>query len=169
MLSLIPVIVGIIASMFVSLFAINTQSSLDYVDQNPWMLQTYNNINAIILLLPLLAISGEFSIIINQLNLLFVPETFFSLVLSGILGFLIGICTNLQIKYTSALTHNVSGTAKSCLQTIIAVIINKETDHSIAWWIGSILVLVGSGLYSCVRNNEMVKSHQSSNPPENNN
>jgi len=38
-------------------------------------------------------------------------------------GFLINISTFLQIKHTSPLTHNVSGTAKACVQTILGIMI----------------------------------------------
>ncbi|KAF1741856.1 LOW QUALITY PROTEIN: hypothetical protein MXB_5230 [Myxobolus squamalis] len=133
MLSLVPALVGTLASMFVSLFAIFTKSSLEYVNQNPWMFQTFNNINALFIIFPLLPITGELSLVINQIHYIFSPEIFFSLLISGVLGFLIGICTTLQIQYTSALTHNISGTAKA--------------------------YFVGSGMYSYVCNKEMTAAH----------
>lgn len=157
-ISFVPVMVGVLSSVFVSLFSIYTQQALDAVERNPWLLQTVVNINAVILIMPLLPITGETSVIINQFGAIFSGRVLFCLIVSGILGFLIGIFTNLQIKYTSALTHNISGTSKSCVQTLVAVLINNEWYHSASWWCGSILVLVGSALYSYVRNQEMARS-----------
>ena len=74
--------------------------------------------------------------------------------LAGIFGFLIGIVTIAQISLTSPLTHNISGTAKASVQTIIAVLFfgDKMTFRSA---IGTIMVLGGTFLYSLVRSREM--------------
>lgn len=50
-------------------------------------------------------------------------------------------------KVTSALTHNISGTAKAAFQTVMAVVIWTETK-TFLWWLSNIVVLVGSGLYT---------------------
>jgi hypothetical protein len=47
-------------------------------------------------------------------------HTQYLLIFAGVLGTLMNIASFFQIKYTSALTHNVSGTAKSCVQSILA-------------------------------------------------
>ena len=74
--------------------------------------------------------------------------------LAGIFGFLIGIVTIAQISLTSPLTHNISGTAKACVQTIIAVLFlgDKMSLRSV---FGTICVLFGTFMYSLVRNYEM--------------
>ena len=74
--------------------------------------------------------------------------------MAGIFGFLIGIVTIAQISLTSPLTHNVSGTAKACVQTIIAVLFlgDKMSLRSV---FGTICVLFGTFMYSLVRNYEM--------------
>jgi hypothetical protein len=41
------------------------------------------------------------------------------LILSGLMGYLINIAIFMQIRYTSALTNAVSGTAKGCVQTAV--------------------------------------------------
>ena len=46
--------------------------------------------------------------------------------LAGVAGFLINIATYLQIKYTSPLTHAISGTAKACVQTVLGVMIYRN-------------------------------------------
>ena len=74
--------------------------------------------------------------------------------LAGIFGFLIGIVTIAQISLTSPLTHNISGTAKACVQTIIAVLFlgDKMSLRSV---FGTTCVLFGTFMYSVVRNYEM--------------
>lgn len=74
--------------------------------------------------------------------------------LAGVLGFLIGIVTVMQIQHTSPLTHNISGTAKACVQTILAYLIWKN-DSTLKGNIGVLLVIVGSGIYAYVRMLEM--------------
>lgn len=73
---------------------------------------------------------------------------------AGVLGFLIGIVTVMQIQHTSPLTHNISGTAKACVQTILAYIIWKN-DSTVKGNIGVFLVILGSGIYAFVRMQEM--------------
>lgn len=73
---------------------------------------------------------------------------------AGVLGFLIGIVTVMQIQHTSPLTHNISGTAKACVQTILAYMIWKN-DSTVKGNIGVFLVILGSGIYAFVRMQEM--------------
>jgi GDP-fucose transporter C1 len=56
----------------------------------------------------------------------------------------------MQVKATSPLTHNISGTAKAAAQSLLAFYIwgNKATVKGI---LGIILVLSGSGLYTWVQ------------------
>ena len=81
--------------------------------------------------------------------------------LAGIFGFLIGIVTIAQISLTSPLTHNISGTAKACVQTIIAVLFlgDKMSLRSV---FGTTCVLFGTFMYSVVRNYEMDQKKKNS-------
>ena len=81
--------------------------------------------------------------------------------MAGIFGFLIGIVTIAQISLTSPLTHNISGTAKACVQTIIAVLFlgDKMSLRSV---FGTICVLFGTFMYSLVRNYEMDQKKKNS-------
>ena len=58
------------------------------------------------------------------------------------------------MQATSALTHNISGTAKACVQTVLALLYfqNPTTTKNL---LGIALVLGGSMLYTAVRNAEM--------------
>ena len=63
------------------------------------------------------------------------------------------------MQATSALTHNISGTAKACCQTLLAVWIYQDTK-TWQWWIANMTVLGGSGLYARVQQLEMEWNHK---------
>jgi GDP-fucose transporter C1 len=147
------VLFGILASLCVSLNAIYTKKMLPIVDNNIWHLQLYNNVNACLLFLPLMALLGEFN------EVLTFPKLgsgyfWFMMTLGGLFGIAIGYMTGLQIKVTSPLTHNISGTAKACVQTIISVTYFHEVK-TVLWWLSNFLVLGGSLAYTYVRHGEM--------------
>ena len=98
------------------------------------------------------------------------------MIITGIMGFAIGLVTVMQVKATSPLTHNISGTAKAAAQvlytahmnhSIVHVFINflssiKHGQSLMAFYIwgnkatfngilGIFLVLGGSGLYTWVQ------------------
>lgn len=83
--------------------------------------------------------------------------------IAGVFGFLIGIVTIAQINLTSPLTHNISGTAKACVQTLVAVIFlgDKMSMRSV---MGTACVLFGTFMYSVVRSREMDKNKVKSSP-----
>ena len=157
-LSFTGVLYGLLASLFVALNAIYTKKSLNAVDNNIWKLTIYNNFNACIIFLPLILIFNE------QKEILYFPKIFdgyfwFAMTVSGVLGFSMGYVTSLQIQVTSALTHNVSGTAKAYVQTLLGVMYYHEVKTYL-WWFSNVLVLVGAALYSQVRGKEMKSKHQ---------
>lgn len=100
-------------------------------------------------------VNGEIGRII-QYNSLFEAWFWLALTIGGICGFSIGFVTALQIKVTSPLTHNISGTAKACAQTIIATNWYHE-NRSTLWWLSNFVVLFGSSLYARVKQLEMDK------------
>lgn len=108
-----------------------------------------------------MVINGEFQSLItvhqesNSVQLLWTL-----LLISSLFGFLIGFVTTLQIKYTSPLTHNISGTAKACAQTILATQIYVERK-TINWWLSNFIVLAASAAYTRVKQLEMKYIHQS--------
>jgi GDP-fucose transporter C1 len=157
-LSILGVIFGVLASLFVSLNAIYTKSVLTAVDNSIWLLTFYNNINACLLMIPLMIVTGEFQVLFNYDQL--TDLTFWALMTtSGFFGFGIGYITGLQIKVTSPLTHNISGTAKACAQTLIAVIWFNEIKSAL-WWLSNGLVIFGSGAYTRVKQLEMKQAHE---------
>lgn len=157
-LSYIGVVFGVLASLCVSLNAIYTKKVLPVVDSNIWRLQLYNNFNAVLLFLPLMVICGEVKAIYG-FHMLTSAYFWGMMFLGGLFGIAIGYVTGLQIKVTSPLTHNVSGTAKACAQTILSVTVNHETKTAL-WWFSNALVLGGSTAYTFVKHQEM-KTEQS--------
>lgn len=146
---------GVLASAFVSLNAIYTKKVMPAVDGNIWKLSYYNNINACVLFLPLILVFGELGSLASFSQI--TDLRFWGMMtLGGVFGFAIGYVTGLQIKFTSPLTHNVSGTAKACAQTVIAVVYNSSSK-SMLWWTSNMMVLGGSSAYTWVKGREMKK------------
>lgn len=152
--SMVGTVFGIVSSVFVSLNTIMTKKVMDVVDGNEWTLCGYNNMNALIMFLPVILITDERSVIMANTHLLFSPSYWTLMVIGGVFGFLIGIVTIMQIKVTSPLTHNISGTAKACVQTVLALLIWRNATN-FANVMGILMVLAGSLLYSWVRTREM--------------
>lgn len=152
---------GILASLCVSLNAIYTKKVLPVVDGSIWRLTFYNNVNACVLFFPLMMLLGEFRTLYH-FDKLGNPSFWGMMTLGGVFGFAIGYVTGLQIKFTSPLTHNVSGTAKACAQTVLAVIYFEETK-SFLWWMSNLMVLGGSFAYTWVKGLEMRKVQEDSN------
>ena len=152
------IVFGICASCSVALNAIYTKKILPIVDNNIWRLALYNNVNATILFIPLMLMFGEATEIIN-FPLLSSPHFWFLMTLSGVFGFAIGTITGLQIQFTSPLTHNISGTAKAAVQTVIACVYFNDHKSSL-WWLSNLTVLGGSGAYTEVKRREMKKQHR---------
>ncbi|XP_015908279.1 GDP-fucose transporter 1 [Parasteatoda tepidariorum] len=157
-LSIKGVIYGILASLFVSLYSIYMKKILPVVDGNIWRLTFYNNVNAVFLFIPLMLLFGEIFVI---MDFHLISDSYFwaLMLVGGTFGFAIGYVTGLQIKVTSPLTHNISGTAKACAQTVFAVAWFNETKSPI-WWISNSIVLLGSAAYTRVRQLEMMADYQ---------
>uniref|UniRef100_A0A8C8RH59 Solute carrier family 35 member C1 n=1 Tax=Pelusios castaneus TaxID=367368 RepID=A0A8C8RH59_9SAUR len=164
-LSWAGILFGILASLCVSLNAIYTKKVLPAVDGSIWRLTFYNNMNACVLFLPLMVLFGEFHTLYH-FDKLGNPGFWGMMTLGGVFGFAIGYVTGLQIKFTSPLTHNVSGTAKACAQTVLAVCYYEETK-SFLWWTSNMMVLGGSFAYTWVKGLEMKKAQEESTPKAN--
>ena len=139
------------------MYSIYTKKVLPCVDDNIWKLTFYNNINACVLFIPLLLLAGDFSTLMVFKNI--GSLSFWGIMLvSGLFGFAIGYVTGLQIQVTSPLTHNISGTAKACAQTVMATTYYAEVKP-LLWWLSNGIVLLGSAAYTQVKRLEMKKAH----------
>jgi len=162
--SLVGTLFGVVSSVFVSLNSIAQKRYMSAVEDNVWRLSAYNNANACLLFPALIVLSGELATIAEFSAAFFSATFWFNSVLGGVFGFLIGIVTTLQIKATSPLTHNISGTAKACVQTVLAFWIwqNPTSYENVA---GIALVLFASMAYGYVRNEEMRAEAAAKRPP----
>lgn len=164
--SLIGTIAGVMSSLFVSLNSIFTKKVLPVVDDNHWRLTFYNNVNACMLFIPLIAYF-EGRVIMKYVDTQLVSATFWSaMTVAGFFGFSIGIVTVLQIKATSPLSHNISGTAKAAVQSLMAFYIwgNEATVLGV---LGIFTVLGGSLLYTIVKMRENQAAVPQAPPPRN--
>ncbi|KAK4519042.1 uncharacterized protein ATC70_009270 [Mucor velutinosus] len=151
------VVYGVGSSAFVALYGIYVQKTLAAVDNNQWKLLHYNTTLAIIFLSPLLLLSGEISEIVSTSDIIYTFNFWILMTITGITGFGINIAMFLQVKYTSALTNTISGTAKSCVQTVLAAMIFQNPISGLNG-LGIFLALVGSGYYGWVRYQERIAS-----------
>ena len=147
--SLIGTVCGVLSSIFVSLNSIYTAKVLPKVDGDKSLLLYYNNVNGSILFLPLIFLY-EYSLLRENFDKFLSFRFWLAMTFTGIMGYAIGLVTVMQVKYTSPLTHNISGTAKAALQSLLAFYIwgNEATFKGI---LGILLVIVGSGLYTWVQ------------------
>jgi GDP-fucose transporter C1 len=151
-LSVRGAIYGVISSVFAALYAIVVKRALSLLDGNEYLLIEYNTPIAIVALTPSVWIGGEFSVLREGRSMRFWGMQTFA----GIVGFIINIAVFLNIKYTSALTHNLTGTVKSCLQTILAFFVFRGTEVMTRnKFIGIVLVIGFSTYYIFVRRIEM--------------
>lgn len=159
-ISIVGVLSGVFASLCVALYAIFTKKVLKVVGDNIWRLQYYNNLNAVLLL--------SVGVLVMERSVLahfehwWSPHFWFLMVMAGVFGIAIGYVTSLQIQVTSPLTHNVSGTAKACAQTVLGCLAYSE-DKPFWWWVSNMLVLGGSSGYTYVRMKEMTMNREENN------
>eukprot|EP01098_Paradermamoeba_levis_P015610 TRINITY_DN8019_c0_g1_i2.p2 TRINITY_DN8019_c0_g1~~TRINITY_DN8019_c0_g1_i2.p2 ORF type:complete len:453 (-),score=124.41 TRINITY_DN8019_c0_g1_i2:82-1440(-) len=147
------IIFGVISSLFVSLYSIYVKKAMPVVNDNQWKLMGYNTTSSLILMLPIVFFSGEWTALVSSTH--FYSRTFWlTMTLTGVFGYILNIAIYLQIKYTSPLTHNLSGTAKATVQTLLSVWIYKNEITPMNGF-GIFLVILGSFLYSHVRYQEM--------------
>lgn len=157
-LSVLGTFYGILGSLMLSLYSIQTKRVLPTVNQDIWLLSYYNNAYSVIIFLPLIIANGEHTTVYNydKIGSLFFWNT---MLVGGICGFAIGYVTALQIKVTSPLTHNVSGTAKACAQTVLATHWYNE-QKSFLWWTSNFVVLGASATYARLRQLDLNKQYK---------
>ena len=154
---ILHMIFGVLASLFLALYAIFVKKSLPLVDDNIWKLLFYNNLSGVIILLPVMTIIKEWAIVLN-FQYWSSPPFWLLLLVVGMLGVTIGYISSLQIQVTSPLTHTISGAAKAHTQTIIACM--YDTHYKTPWWwFCNSLVLGGSSVYAIISMREMKKNH----------
>ena len=161
-LSVRGVVFGLTTSVFIALSGIFTKQALAVVDKDSVRLTLYNNANAFVLLAPVAIGSGQAYSVIS-LGLL-VSRTFVSLlVVSSLLGFLIGWISAVQINVTSPVTHHISANAKAVMQTLIAVVYYSDMKPPL-WWLSVFMVVGGALSYALVRLRETAPTKADAGP-----
>ena len=155
--SLFGTFFGVIGSLTLSLYSIHTKKVLPLVNDEIWLLSYYNNVYSVVLFLPLMLLNGEFQTVYNYDKISDI-EFWSALSIGGICGFAIGYVTSLQIKVTSPLTHNISGTAKACVQTVLATHWYNESKPFL-WWLSNVIVLTASAAYVKIKQLGMQEAH----------
>jgi GDP-fucose transporter C1 len=143
---------GVCSSCFLATYTIVVKKVISHLDDNEFLLIEYNTPIAIIVLAPFVWFSGEFDILKEPRTRHFwIMQT-----VTGVVGFVINIAIFLNIKYTTPLTHNLSGTLKACLQTLLAfVFFPKGETMTPLKALGTALVIGFSAYYAFVRKAEM--------------
>jgi GDP-fucose transporter C1 len=144
--SFLGTVSGVMSSVFVSGNSIYTKKITKDMELDNSLLLYYNNLNASMLFLPLIVLF-EYGIIWEHREYLVSLFFWFCMTITGFMGFAIGLVTVMQVNATSPLTHNISGTAKAAVQSLLAFYIwgNAWTFKGI---LGIFLVLGGSGFYT---------------------
>ncbi|XP_014482020.1 PREDICTED: GDP-fucose transporter 1 [Dinoponera quadriceps] len=157
-LSVVGTLFGVAGSLLLALYSIRMKRTLPDVNQDVFLLSYYNNTYSIVILIPLMLINGEHTAVFNY-EKLWHPFFWLALTIGGLFGFAIGYFTALQVKVTSPLTHNISGTAKACAQTVLATYWFDETK-TFLWWMSNIIVLTASAYYARVRQLSLSKEYK---------
>lgn len=150
--SVVGSLFGVASSAFVALYGIYVKKALNVLNNDSDILLVYNTILSIVLLLPFI-LASEMGVLLDA-PVLRTWSAWVELTVAGVFGLLINIATYLQISLTSALTHNISGTAKACAQTVLGFMIYRN-PVSLASGVGITCVIVGAFLYTYVRKQEM--------------
>ncbi|XP_012226224.1 GDP-fucose transporter 1 [Linepithema humile] len=157
-LSVLGTFFGVLGSLLLSLYSIRMKQTLPAVNQDIWLLSYYNNVYSVIIFIPLMILNDEPTTIYNYEKLRH-PFFWGAMTAGGIFGFAIGYFTALQIQVTSPLTHNVSGTAKACAQTVLATYWFNE-KKSFLWWVSNVIVLTASAFYAKIRQLDLRKEYK---------
>lgn len=145
-LSVFGIIYGLVASFSAAVCGIMFKKTESILDRDSLKLAYYNNINSVILFLPIVLSSGQFSSVMDS-DFKFQSRFWALLILGGCFSLALGWVSALQIKYTSPVAHHLSINAKSVMQTVLAVIFYQE-NKTIFWWLGNFLVVFGIFLYA---------------------
>ncbi|KAL6047034.1 TPT domain-containing protein [Balamuthia mandrillaris] len=170
--SVIGLCFGILSSLFVAMHGLQVKRTLSQIDHrdNEWLTAHYNTLMSLFLLLPLILLSGEPSGLLPFLAER--PLRWWSdsemlgfwamMTLTGLLGFSINLAVFMMIKHTSPLTSVIVGATKSCLQSLLSILIFQNPVPFLNG-LGLSMTIVGAFIYSFARYNDMQAQQRSSN------
>ncbi|KAI8839513.1 hypothetical protein BJ741DRAFT_531114 [Chytriomyces cf. hyalinus JEL632] len=173
--SQIGIVFGIASSLTTAGHSIVIKHSYSVVRGNTLDLVYYNNVMSLLLLTPVVLMSGEMEMMLvllvkkNKVGAVDSGAQLKALVfgglVTGVFGFLINIAGFFQIKVTSPVTHMISSAFRGVLQTLLAVaffhdILTSSRIMSIA------MILFGSCLYAWVSSQENAAASGALKPAE---
>lgn len=144
---------GVASVVLLALNVIYFKEKIVLVENNVWKITLYNNLNAAIVLFPLLVFSGNLKSVLASRS----ASKMYSwgvLTLNALLGVLFSFTGAAQIKYTSPLTHIVSITAKRVLQSVLPDLLFGYPITYLGF-VSVLVVLPGSLMYTLIRIVEM--------------
>lgn len=147
--SLIGTLFGVGASLIGTFYTIYLKHFMDDIVKNTWELSFYNNFNSCIIIPIMVILNGEVPVLYEHRSELTLTY-FFWIFVAGLIGLLVGLTTQLQIKYTSTLSHNISGVMKNCIQTFMGAAY-YHTPMTMKGILGVMLVVGGSIAYAMER------------------
>lgn len=147
-LNLTGVFVGLLTSFVVALNGVFTSKAMSSLDGNALKLAFILNTYAAVLLFPMVILTGQW-----QSERLAESLNVGLLLLTGIMAAGMSWISALQISYTSPVTHHVSASAKSVVQTFIGSRIENE-DRPLLWWMSVFIVALASLAYALVKTKE---------------
>lgn len=144
---------GFLASVTLSLYSIFTKKITSALGNDTLKLFSYTNFTAMAVLpLVILGATDELAELRSARAQELLRSWSFALMtlVTGVSGTLVNVASILQIQRTSSLTHNVSGTAKAAVQSVLGwAFAHKPT--SLTTILGTAVTTFGCGLYSYIR------------------
>ncbi|KAG0257279.1 hypothetical protein BG011_004046 [Mortierella polycephala] len=148
---------GVVSSITTSLHAIVIKKSLAAVNNSSIDLVYYNNALSLMVMTPIVFLSGESTIVVEQ----YYEEGFgafktflFAAFITGIFGFLVNLAGFMQISKTSPTTHMISGAVRGVLQTLLGYFAFSDIITT-GRLLGIVLILTGGALYTYAKDQEM--------------
>eukprot|EP00708_Paratrimastix_pyriformis_P003570 GAFH01002354.1.p1 GENE.GAFH01002354.1~~GAFH01002354.1.p1 ORF type:complete len:379 (-),score=138.36 GAFH01002354.1:60-1040(-) len=157
--TLVGAVFGVLSTIFLALYSTYiSKTTAEIMQGNTWRTQLYTNAFASVFLVPFIGLEARQLV---HAPILANPVFWVVMVISALFGFLINLSQQLQIKYTSPLSHNISGTAKACVQTVLSFMLFPGTTRiTNTDLVGIVLTIFGSSSYSLVRLMEMRATEQ---------
>lgn len=155
-LSIWGIIYGLMASFSSAVCGIYIKR-VGSIPNNDSLKQAYHTaINSCLLLSPLVYSTGQARQVIES-DLVTSLNFWLMLTTSGTLSLALVWISILQIRSTSPVTHNISITGRSVIQTIIAVLYYNE-QKTAWWWFGNLFVVFGVLWYAWMKSCNIVSS-----------
>lgn len=141
---------GAAGSLILSVYSIMTRQAKQSLPISNTQLVGYTNVTAAVILFVYMVITGDWSRTVAG-PAVRSDEFWFALLVVSFAGYLINVVTFFQIEATSPLAHNMIGTAKATVQSVLGWYIYKN-PISFRTAIGSAITIFGCAAYAYYTN-----------------